>query len=174
MRVNRDLLLHTLRERLIPFLAGRGFDQISLSEEEQRSQEVRFSFPFGYMRRLKGTHFELLEIQLDKYGTAKFVLNFDTIPPQDVDVPWKHFEQSEARVSSLPEWYRLYSYRGCRKWISPSWNMLSYNESSRAAKAVDHAIALFPEIENWFATGDVGRHMRRVGYPISLQQASKK
>jgi hypothetical protein len=171
--VKRDLLLQILRERLVPLLVERGFEQIALSEEERRSHEMNFSFPFGYMKRLKGSDFELLEIQLAKNGAAKFVLNFGVAPPEGADVPWKHFEQQEVRVSALPEWYRLYSCRRCRRWFSPSWLVLSSNERSRATKAVDHAIALVPEIERWFAMRNVGPHMGRVGHPIRLKQAPK-
>ena len=170
MAEKRDLLLRILRERLISILMERGFEQIALSKEEKRSREVNFSFPFGYMRRAKGADLELLEIQLDKHGAARFVLNFGIVSPEGADVPWKHFEQNEARVSALPEWYRLHSCRGCMKWFSPSWITLSSDEISRITKAVDHAVALFPEIECWFATRTVGPHMRRVGYPIKLKQ----
>lgn len=173
MPVSRDLLLRILRERLIPVLAQRGFEEIALSEEERRSREMNISFPFGHMRRLKGSDLELLEIQLDKHGAAKFALNFGVVPPEGADVPWKHFEQSEARVSALSESYRLYSCRGCMKWFSPSRIALSSDEIARATKAVDRAVALFPEVEDWFATRNVGPHMRRVGYPIRPKQASQ-
>jgi hypothetical protein len=162
----RHVLLGILRERLIPVILERGFQQIAISDG---SGELRSSFPFGYMRRLKGSDFELLEIQLDKHGGAKFVLNFGVVPPEGADVPWRHFEQTETRVSALPEWYRLHSCRGCMKWFSPSWLALSSDKTSRIARAVDRAIALYPEVENWFATRRVGSHMRRVGYPITAR-----
>jgi hypothetical protein len=171
--MKRELLLQILRERLVPILTERGFEQIALSGEERRSHEINFSFPFGYMRRINGSDFELLEIQLDKHGAARFVLNFGVAIPEGADVPWKHFEQDEVRVSALSEWYRLYSCCGCRRWFSPSWLALLSNESSRAIKAVDRAVVLVPEIENWFATRIVGPHTRKVGYPIRLKQAPR-
>jgi hypothetical protein len=167
MPVNRDLLLRILQERAIPVLAERGFQQVALSEEERRSRELNFSFPFGCMRRSRGSDLELLEIQLDKKGAAKFVINFGVVPPEGVDFLGKHFAQSEASVSALPEWYRLHSCRGCMKWFSPSRISLSSDKVSKVTKAVDHAVALVPEIENWFETRNVGPHLRRVGYPIS-------
>lgn len=166
MAQNRHLLLRILEERLIGLLLRAGFEQLPLSEAERRSPELSFGFPFGYMRRIRDRDFELLEIQLDKNGKAKFVLNFGVAPPEGADVPWRHFDQSEARVSALSESYRLYSCRGCMRWFSPSWTALIFDPESRTASVVDHAIELYPEIENWFRARTVGPHMRRLGYPI--------
>ena len=125
---------------------------------------MRLSFPFGYMRRIKGRNFELLEVQLDKHGRAKFVVNFGIVPPEGADAPWKHFDQSEARVSALSESYRLYSHRWCMKWFAAPWLTLAFDLESRTRTAVDRAIKLYPEIEAWFATRTVGPHMRRIGH----------
>ena len=172
MSADRDLLLRILQERLIPMLLARGFEQLAFPATE-RSREIDFSFPFGYFRRIKGANVELLEIQLAKHDTAKFVLNFGSVPPEGADLPWKHYEQAEALVSALPEWYRLFSCRWSMKWFSPPWVSLPGDLVTRTTKAVDHAIDLYPEIEAWFATRTVGPHMRRVGYPIKPRQPSK-
>jgi hypothetical protein len=167
MTQNRDLLLRILDERFIRMLLDKDFEQLPLPGAEMTSHEMRLSFPFGYMRRIKDRNFELLEVQLDKHGGAKFVVNFGIVPPEGADVPWKHFEQTEARVSALSESYRLYSSRWCMKWFSAPWLTTAFDLESRTRTAVDRAIELYPEIEAWFAARTVGPHMRKIGAPTA-------
>jgi len=174
MTQNRDLLLRILDERFIRMLLDKDFEQLPLPGAEMTSHEMRLSFPFGYMRRIKDRNFELLEVQLDKHGGAKFVVNFGIVPPEGADVPWKHFEQTEARVSALSESYRLYSSRWCMKWFSAPWLTTAFDLESRTRTAVDRAIELYPEIEAWFAARTVGPHMRRIGYPSVGQRSEPR
>jgi hypothetical protein len=174
MTQNRDLLLRILEQRFIRMLLDGGFEQLPLSRADRESHEMRFSFPFGYMRRIKGRNFELLEVQLDKHGRTKFVVNVGIVPPEGADVPWKHFDQTEARVSALSESYRLYSCRWCMKWFSVPWLTLPFDLESRTRNAVDRAIELYPEIEAWFAARTVGPHMRRIGYPSVGQRSEPR
>jgi hypothetical protein len=169
---NRKLLVTILQERLIPFLQDKGFGRLSFRETD-RSPEIDFCFPFGYMRRVRNSNFELIEVQLDKRGSAKFVINCGVVPPSGARLPWKHYEQDEALISALSEWYRLHSSRVRARWFSPPWFALSHDLTSRTGRAVNRAVALYPEIETWFASGVVGPHMRRVGFPLKLQRSKK-
>jgi len=73
------------------------------------------------MSRRKGADLELIELQLDKRGEARFVLNFGRVPPEGVVVSWRHFDQSEAVVAALSESYRLYSCQATMAWFSVPW-----------------------------------------------------
>ncbi|HLZ26048.1 MAG TPA: hypothetical protein VKV73_01855 [Chloroflexota bacterium] len=147
----RALLLRALQERLVPAILALGFDQLPLREEDRKSPEMRNGFPFGYFRRIRGTDYELLEVQLDKGSKPQFVLNLGVVGPAGADVPWRHFEQHEAPITASREAYRLHP----RKDPGPlgSW----FTEG-------DAAVALLPEAEQWFESRVVGPHMRRYGF----------
>ncbi len=161
----RKDLLGALEARFIPVLLAKGFKQFPLEGEENKSPEMKTAFPFGYMKRQKGGDLHLLEIQFDKHGAAKFVLNFGVVPRGGISLPWIHLEQDKASVSALPDAYRLYQKRSRMKWFSASFFASLFNRESRIGKVVDDVIALYPEIETWFASGSVGLHMRKFGYP---------
>src|SRR5882724_9600752 len=134
----RKLLLGALREGLVPLLLERGFAQSPL-HKERRSREMETAFPFGYIKRARGSHHESIEIHLDQY---------------------------KASASDLPEAYRLHSCKGCMRWFSPPWFAWPHDLESRVKKAVAQAASLCSEVEVWFATRRVGTHMRRFAYPI--------
>lgn len=128
---------------------------------------MKVAFPFGRMRRIKGADHELIEIQLDKRGAAKFVLNSGVVPPSGVDLPWGHLDQDDVPVSGAPQAYRLYSHPGTMRWFSPPWIGWPSDIESRVRKTVDRAIELYPEIDAWFATRTLGPHMRWFGFPVN-------
>jgi hypothetical protein len=166
MKTNERVLLERLiEERLISMLTAAGFERAALSVGG--GPEISNAFPFGSMRRYRdGRDLELIDIQMDKDGAAKFVLNFGIAPPTGIDLPWKHIEQRDALASDLPEYYRLMPHRSSLRWFSISrfsWMALE----ARAQKTIDRIIELFGEVEEWFRSGEIGRHVRRVGFPIN-------
>jgi len=161
---DRKLLLQTLQDHLVPVILKDGFEQVPLPKEIS-SPETKAAFPFGLMRRKKGRDFELIEIQLDKGGAPKFVVNFGIAPSEGVNLPWGHLAQDKLGVSALPEAYRLYSSATFAKWFSPPLIAPLSGKESKVQKAVDHAAGLYQEIKVWFANRSVGPHMRKFGYP---------
>jgi hypothetical protein len=162
MSTTRTLLIRALQERLIPVFMGLGFNQLPLSPEDQGSREVSFSFPLGRLRRIKNDgSFELLEIQLDKHGAAKFRLNFGVVPVQGIDHPVKHVDQSEASVQYLKYYCELCSWPLFMKWFS----VPSTSSESKVWRLVDRVAGFIPEVEAWFKTDKAGPHVRRVGRP---------
>ncbi len=167
----RQLLLRVIEDRLIAALLEHGFRTTPLSENDQRSHELRMSFPFGCLKRARGVNLDLIEIQLDKQGAAKFVINLGVAPPSGVTLPWANIEQGKASVSDLPEWYRLYSFEPWLRWFSPAW--FPIDAGGRVNRAVDKSVRLLPEAEAYFSTGVVGSHMRRTGYPVASLGVSR-
>jgi hypothetical protein len=163
----RQLLMQAIEERLVPAIRQLGFEQVPLTEEERRSPEERTAFPFGRFRRIKDSEYHLLEIQFDKRSKPRFVLNVAVIPPEGTDVPWRHFAQDEAPITSARDAYRVHPGRNpgpLAGWFGIPTIGLPLDTEARARKAVDEAVALLPEIEEWFATRTVGPHMRKFGY----------
>lgn len=158
----RKWLLESIESLLLPELEGRGFRRVPLTPEEARS-EVRIAFPFGRLRREGPRGFELVEIQLDKYGSPVFRLNlgvvpFDgvehklvgRIPPEDV---WVHY---------LDHTYEMYQVRWRRKWFSAGRLPRSDVSEADYQALVRRVMSLIPEIEALFWDGKLGRHIREI------------
>jgi len=163
----RTLLLRVLQERLVSVILQHGFDQVPLREVDQPSQEMRDSSPFGYFRRAKSANLELLEIQLDKRDRPRFILNLGVIPPAGVDVAWGHFAQDDAPITAAQDAYRLHPKQhpgALASWFTVPIIGLPLDLTARTERTVDAAVALLPEVEEWFARRVVGPHMRRYGY----------
>lgn len=158
----RKILLRDIENRLIKVFVDNGFVVFPLTPEEQKSPEIKKAFPLGRLKRTNDKILEIVEIQFDKHGKAKFVINFGVVPEAGVTLPWTHIEQNNADVSALSEAYRLYSQS-----LFPNWfelGILSEKTEENVKKLVDKAIALYPEIETWFSSKVVGKHMRKFGF----------
>ncbi len=158
----KQLLCSDLKNRLIPVFINEGFEVFTLTPEEQKSPEMRTAFPLGRLKRWKDKQLEIVELQFDRCGKAKFVINFGVAPEEGVTLPWTHIDQEYADVSSLSEAYRLFSNSVWTGWFEIGW-LLKKNETN-IKLIVNQAIALIPEIEIWFSTGAVGKHMRKFGF----------
>jgi hypothetical protein len=161
MLADRAALLGAVKERLIPLLTSRGFVIYPLSSKERASAELRGAFPLGCMKRRKGADLEVVEVQFHR---ARFVLNFGVVPPTGVDLPWGHFAQDDVGCGGLPESYRLYRRRSIMQWFALA--RFGADRRQRASKTVDRVIALYPQIEAWFATRTVGPHLRKSSFPF--------
>lgn len=160
----RKILLSDIQNRLLKVFVDSGFVVFPLTPEEQKSSEIKKAFPLGRLKRVNGKKLEIVEIQFDKYGKTKFVINFGVAPEEGVILPWTRIEQNDADVSALSEAFRLYS-----RSIYPSWfelGILSEETEENVKKIVSKAIDLYPEIETWFSTRVIGKHMRKFGFNL--------
>ena len=109
---------------------------------------------------------ELFEVQWDKYGTPRFVVRFGTCPPGGLQVNGQVFAVEET----LPTWCddsgSLQPRRGfsTRSWFRQDstlvQRLLGHPARRSAAGVVDELLALFPEVERYWATGAVGPHIQ--------------
>ncbi|HEV2331342.1 MAG TPA: hypothetical protein VGY56_21375 [Verrucomicrobiae bacterium] len=94
-----------IKERLIPHIHSRGF--------QFDAREIHKHDAYGHlMRRFlrwDGNRLELLDIQFDKRGRAKFVFNVGVAPPEGVDDYLGHHSQLETDISNIPKHGRLYA-----------------------------------------------------------------
>jgi len=164
MKTKRSLLIRALQERLVPILLKNGFTQSKLTGADAASGTIRRAFPFGCMKRLKGADIELVDIQMDKGGKLKFVLNFGVASPEGVAWPWAKLEQHEVMASDLLKRCRLYDSRFYwrMKWFSVSRPSRSKDIEARINRTIDRLIDLYPEVEEWFFTKREGSHIRCV------------
>lgn len=153
-------LRRELKRTFYPYVAGRGF------QIDQSSSPRSIDF-----RRFGPDHIDVFDIQWEKYGRPRFVVNFGQAPSAGVT----HFGESV-----LPE--KVLSYMGSlsgrlqphvgnstRSWFRQDYSFLRrifFRQAARPAEeVVGELIALFNELEIWFEHGQLGGHMKVLPYP---------
>jgi hypothetical protein len=147
-------LRRELKSRFIPWATARGF-----------SVDTRLQPRSTIFRRRTSSRVELFEVQWDKYGTPRFVVRFGTCPPAGLQVNADVFPAEET----LPTWCddsgslqpgRGFSTRSWFRQDSTLVQRLLRQPARRPADVVDELLALFPEVERYWATGAVGPHIQ--------------
>ena len=149
-----------LKERFYPFAAERGFVR-------GKSKHPLFTV----FRRQHDRTVHVFDIQWDKYGTPRFVLNFGEAPVEGVDVQGMHIDASDIepwhcevrgrlqrrKGGSLGCWFQL--RKPLLKAItSGAWHFTP-------SEVVDQVIQSFSELEAWWATKAEGPHIYVVPEP---------
>jgi hypothetical protein len=149
-----------LKRRFFPLLDSLGF----AIDNSSAPNTTRF-------RRAVGDGVQILEVQWEKYGRARFVVNFGTCPAQGLRVRGETFPADQVMAGWLDESGRLQPGRGSstRNWFSQEkpWlqRLFSAEKLVPPPQVVDLLLKLFPEVEAYWAHGAVGRHLRimRIG-----------
>lgn len=147
-----------IKATFYPFAESRGF---------VRGRSSALSAVF---RRTTPTIVHVFDIQWDKYGAPRFVLNFDECSLTGVDmIDIGHVEAGDV----LPGYCgggRLQRKRGAYGWFKlrkPFLEaLMSFKSCYRPDEVVQQAIDWFPEVEAWWAHKHEGPHIdiiRRAG-----------
>lgn len=148
-------LRRELKDRFFPYAAERG---LAVDRRHQPGSTI--------FRRRVGSRVQMFEVQWDKYGAPRFALHFGTCPAVGVHLNGTAYTPDDI----LPTWCddvgTLQPRRGfsSRSWFRPDSTavrrLLGRPALRAAVDVVDELLALFPEIEQYWASGDVGRHLR--------------
>jgi hypothetical protein len=149
---------HELRElikaRLFPYVEARGFIR-------DRSRHPLFTT----FRRFVGNNAQVFNVQWDKRGAPRFVVNFGEGPKAGVSLWGRHIPGDELEPQDCPESGRLQRKRGpyLRCWFQTTKPLLeavrTLERSYPVATVVDMAVAAFPEVEAWWENRTVGPHV---------------
>jgi len=121
---------------------------------------MKTAFPLGCLKRKRGTKLDVIEFQFDKYRRPRFVINFGVVPEGGVTLPWGvHLDQNVAGVSALSDAYRLYSSSFRQRWFQLA--VFSPRNEKAISHLVDKVIVLSNEINDWYESGAVGKHMKK-------------
>ena len=148
-------LRHELKRRFLPALERAGFE-LDLSDAPRL-----FRF-----RRMDTTEAHILEIQWEKYGRPRFVLNFGRCPSSGVYVRGEHFPIERVLAGWLKDGGRLQpkSGAGVGSWFRQDKPLIMRLFSSEklfpVAAVVDEVLTLYPEIEGYWSHGQIGPHLR--------------
>jgi hypothetical protein len=108
----------------------------------------------------------MFELQWDKYGSARFAINFGTCPILGLDINGKSTPAEEALPTWCSDTGRLQPRvgSGTRSWFRQDSTLLQRLMGARAVRhpseVADELLALFPEVEQYWASGTVGPHVK--------------
>jgi hypothetical protein len=148
---------------LLPALHAQGFDLVELTDQEKRS-ELRTAFPFGRLRRARGSGFDVVEVQLARYGKPAFRISAGVVPSTGIDHLVGHVPAEDVWSSHLPRHYVLYGLPLTGRWFSlwhwPGRQVTQADVNAFVQKVTDSVI---PEIESALREGRRGRHVKMMG-----------
>jgi hypothetical protein len=164
-------LRREIKRVFMPLAEARGFKTIT-----------RNSPFFLEFRRRKGDEINIFDIQWEKYGKPRFVVNFGNCPVEGLTIHGKHYPPDEVISGWTPQRGRLQPGKGSG---TGSWfrqdkpfikRILSRDKLYPAKDVVAQLAALFMELENWWETGKTGPHMRifpEIALPSNPAQPQK-
>lgn len=148
---------------LLPALHAQGFEPVALTEEEKRS-ELRTAFPFGRLRRARGSGFDVVEVQLPRYGKPAFRISTGVVPSTGIDHLVGHVPAEDVWSSHLPRHYVLYGLPFIQRWFSLwHWPGRRVTQADVTALVTKITTSVIPEIEGALREGRCGRHVKRMG-----------
>lgn len=148
-------LRRELKRVFFPFVVSRGF------EIDQRDAPA-----FTTFRRTVGESLHVFDVQWDKYGRPRFVVNFGICPASGVHLPGEHIPADHVLAGWAPLGGRLQPRPGATSanWFRqdrPLFMRLFGGEALRSAsEVVTELMQLFPELEAYWSTGAAGKHLR--------------
>lgn len=157
-------LRQAIREALIPYLRDRGF-----SVDMQRAHQ---SFAF---RKIDAGTMYVCDIQWEKYGRPRFVVNFGRCSALGVIVGGKKVMPENIFPESTPEHGRLQPGRsrttaGWFRQDLPLLERLISRSKHRPVESVSaQLMALFVEIESFWQSGALGPHLHLTPVPPALR-----
>jgi hypothetical protein len=150
-------LRREIKRTFIPYLVAKGF-----------SCDMRGAPAFFTFRKIDSHAVYVCDIQWEKYGRPRFVVNFGMCSPEGVIFYGHHIPPADVEPSHTPESGRLHpktrpSY-GTGDWFRQdlplSKRIVSFSRLSDPAEVVAKLIALFGEVEAYWEAGRVGPHLR--------------
>jgi hypothetical protein len=159
---NREWLIQSLREHLLPVLVKRGFEVRPLVQRGPVDREFVESFPLGRLIRARELGIDLIEIQFAPYRRAAFRMNVGVAPKEGIMTFTGHWRAEDVAVHWLNESFDMYAFPRWRIWFSVwRWPGRSATQAEFDKLALRVA-SYIPELELALREGRLGPHMRRL------------
>lgn len=148
-------LRRAVKARFLPFMLEKGFQY-----------DARNMPAFMEFRKITADRIYVCDIQWEKYGRPRFVLNFGTSGPNGVVCHGEEIDPSDLTASSASSTGRLTARAGTGLscWFRQDNSLLrrivSWSRLRRPDDVVDELIERFNEVEDYWSKGSVGRHIR--------------
>ena len=148
-------LRRALKTRFLPFMLEKGF-----------KPDLRNMPAFMEFRKISSDRIYVCDIQWEKYGTPRFVLNFGSCGPNGTICHGKEIDPNDVTPSNASSSGRLTARPGYSLscWFRQDHSLLrrisSWSRLRPADNVVDELIARFSEVEDYWSKGLVGRHIQ--------------
>jgi len=148
-------LRRELKRVFLPLLEGKGF-----------TVDTTAAPAFTAFRRKAVDSVHVVEIQWDKYGRPRFVINFGKCPLEGLYVRGQLGSPSQVYAGWLEESGRLQPRHGnsSTNWFSQEkhWlrRLLDVERLRQPSEVVEDLLRLFPEVEAYLESCVVGEHIR--------------
>jgi hypothetical protein len=148
-------LRKALKRVFFPFAESRGF-----------AIDQRDAPTFTTFRRTAGNVLQIFDVQWEKYGRPRFVINFGTCPASGLVLPDQTIPPGQVLAAWTPQGGRLQPRPGA---TTGSWfrqdrpflmRLFGATILRPAPEVVTHLMQLFPEVEAYWSAGIIGRHLR--------------
>lgn len=148
-------LRREIKRTFLPFVEARCF-----------KMDQRYAPHFLEFRRIIGDELHVFNIQWEKYGSRKFVVNFGKCPSGGVEFQGQRIPPEGISPTHCASNGRLQPGKGATlgNWFrqdKPLLKRLFSREPLYPAQSViDQLIAMFPEIEAYWERNEIGPHLR--------------
>jgi hypothetical protein len=153
-------LRRELKRRFYPFAAGHGFE-IDMTHG-----------PFGVdFRRIGAEGIDVFDLQWEKYGRPRFVVNFGHCPANGVTRLGEQVPPDKvlSYMGSLSGCLQPAKGTGTHSWFCQDRSffrrVVLRQQNRPTSDVVDELLSLFQELEDWFQNRRLGPHMRIIHYP---------
>jgi hypothetical protein len=140
-------LRDAVKRRFYPFAEGRGFTRAKINHPH-----------FAVFHRKNGEILQIFDIQWDKMGKPRLVLNFGEAPSTGDAVTIDYSRRGRLqrkRGPFLRNWFQI------NKTLIDA--LLSMTRAYRSDEVVDQLIEYFPEVEAWWESKHEGPHIYIAG-----------
>lgn len=162
-------LRREIKRVFVPHLASKGF-----------SLDQRQAPNFLCFRRIEPDQIDVCDIQWEKYGLPRFVMNFGQAPANGVvDLLGKPVMPADIFPSHAPIWGRLSPRAGA---MTGSWfrqdrplieRIVTWSRLRPPEQVISELVTLFAEVEEFWRSGAIGPHMRMLPSLNRLAQQAK-
>ena len=148
-------LRREIKRTFVPFVEGRGF-----------KIDQRYMPQFLEFRRIAGDELHVFDIQWEKYGSRRFVVNFGKCSSAGIEFLGQKLPPEEVSASHCTTNGRLQPGKGAALW---NWfrqdkpllkRLFSREALYPAEKVVGDLIGMFSELEAYWERNEMGPHLR--------------
>lgn len=151
---NTTDLRRAIKEAFVPLMQRKGF-----------SIDRRDLPHFLTFRRIATERVDVCDIQWDKYGRSRFALNFGSCSALGANCHGKEIKAADVTPSSAPRWGRLIPgpSRTTSGWFRQDRGLVRRIWAGARLKPAEEVVAeltaIFPEVEDYWQRGIVGKHI---------------
>jgi hypothetical protein len=160
-------LRHEIKQVFIPYLAGKGF-----------SVDMRAAPQFLVFRRINAIAIDVCDIQWEKHGRPRFVVNFGKCGADGIVFRGKRIAPEDIIPFYGIFWGRLCPGSGgsTRSWFRQDRPLLErmtcWSKFYTPQEVVSTLTAMFSEVEEFWASGQIGPHIRLLPGPAKSMKSS--